>query len=253
MVIGHTLVGRGPEPVMVMHGWFGDYTVFAPMLDYLDGGRFTYAFVDYRGYGKSKAIKGKHDMGELAADALALADHLGWKRFHAVGHSMGGKAIQRIIVDGPGRVKSAVALTPVPAAAMPMDDAQKKLFFGAAASDENRRAIIDFSTGHRLSRAWLDWMVRRSRETTTEDAFADYLKAFSGEDFVRAVIGNETPILVAVGEHDLALTPEVMKPTFMTWFKRAELQVIANAGHYPMQETPVYLAGLMEKFMAAHA
>jgi len=251
MIIEHTLVGRGKEPVIVMHGWFADSTVFAPMLPCLDAGRFTYAFVDYRGYGKSRELKGNYSMAELAADAIALADHLGWQRFHAIGHSMGGKAVERIIIDSRGRVKSAVALTPVPAALPPFPPEQQALFDGAVDDDAKRRMIIDFSSGNRLSGAWLDWMVQRSRETTTRDAFAAYLKSWSTGDFAAAVQGNPTPILVAVGEFDQGLTPEVMKQTYLAWHPKAELLVIANAGHYPMQETPVYLATVMERFMAA--
>lgn len=252
MTIGHRLVGHGKEAVIVMPGWFGDHTVFAPMFPYLDGERFTYAFVDYRGYGKSRDTAGTFDMKELAGDALALADHHGWRRFHAIGHSMGGKAVERILADGKGRVLSAVAITPVSAAAVPMDEATKALFTGAIDSDEKRRAVIDFSCGNRLSRRWLDWMVANSRAQTTPAAFAAYLAAWSGEDFVAAVAGDPTPILVLVGEHDRDLTPEVMQQTFLSWHPRAELQVIANAGHYPMQETPVYLATVIERFMAAN-
>lgn len=252
MTIGHRLIGRGAQKVIVMPGWFGDHTVFAPMLPYLDGERFTYAFIDYRGYGMSREMAGKFNMQELAGDALALADRQGWQRFHAIGHSMGGKAVERILADGKGRVKSAVAITPVSAAAVPMDAETKELFAGAIESDDNRRAVIDFSSGNRLSPTWLGWMVASSRAQTTQAAFAAYLAAWTGEDFVAAVAGDPTPILVLIGEHDQALTRDVMQQTFLAWHKRAELQVIANAGHYPMQETPVYLATVIEKFMAAH-
>ena len=50
MTIGHTIIGSGSQGVLVLPGWMGDYTVFNPMLPYLDTGSFTYAFVDYRGY-----------------------------------------------------------------------------------------------------------------------------------------------------------------------------------------------------------
>lgn len=251
MIIGHTLVGQGKEPVIVMPGWFADHTVFAPMLPYLDGERFTYGFVDYRGYGQSRDIKGDYSMAELAADAIALADHYGWKRFHAIGHSMGGKAIERLILDAGDRVKSGIALTPVPAAMPPMVGAEKALFEGAVDNDGKRRAIIDYSSGKRLSGAWLDWMVRRSHETTTREAFAAYLKAWSTDGFAEAIEGDRTPLLVAIGEHDLALTAAVMRQTYLAWHKAAELAVLPNAGHYPMQETPVYLATVIERFLAA--
>ena len=253
MTIGHVILGSGAEKVIVLHGWFGDHTVFEPMFPALDTGRFTYAFVDYRGYGRSRAMGGEHSMKEIAADAIQLADHLGWQRFHLIGHSMGGLAIQRVMVDAPARVKSAVALTPVPASGMPLDDHSGPLFRGAADNDGNRRGILDFTTGGRLSGTWLDWMVRRSRETTTRDAFADYLEAWTGTNIVAEIQGNQTPVLALVGEHDGALTADVMKATYLQWLPKARLEVLPNAGHYPMLESPVWLATTIERFLAEHA
>ncbi len=252
MTIGHTTAGSGREGVIVLEGWFGDCTIFDPMLPYLDGDSFTYTFVDYRGYGKSIDMAGEHSMAEISADVIALANHLDWDRFHVIGHSMGGMAMQRVALDAPGRVKSGIALTPVPASGVPLDADGEALFSGAADKDENRRNILDFTTGGRLSRQWLDWRVRCSRETTTRDAFADYLTAWTKTDFADEVKGLDIPTLVLVGEHDGALTADVMKQTYLEWLPNARLEVLPNAGHYPMQESPVWLATVMEGFLREH-
>jgi pimeloyl-ACP methyl ester carboxylesterase len=249
MTIGHKIVGSGKEGVIVLHGWFGDHSVFEPMFPYLDTGTFTYAFVDYRGYGLSRSMTGDYTMAEIASDAIGLAQHLGWERFHLLGHSMGGMAVQRVAADHRRRIKSGVCVTPVPAAGVPLDATGEDLFYGAADNDEKRAGILAFSTGGRLSPSWVQWMARRSRETTTRDAFAAYAKAFTKTNFFDAAKGLQTPLLVAIGEHDLALTKDVMNATFMQWYPNAKLEVIANSGHYPMLETPVYLATIVEKFM----
>jgi len=41
----------------------------------------------------------------------------------------------------------------------------------------------------------------------------------------------------------------VMKATFLAWYPNAELEVMQNAGHYPMDETPVALATSIENFL----
>ena len=79
-------------------------------------------------------------------------------------------------------------------------------FWSAPDSDDNRRAIFNFMTGGRNSRSWLDYKVKRSRETTTRNAFADYLVAWTQTDFADKVRGLELPILVLIGEHDPAFT-----------------------------------------------
>lgn len=252
MTIGHRIYGSGKSGVIVLHGWFGDHTVFDPVTPYLDSETFTYAFMDYRGYGLSRNIEGEHTMQEIASDALELADHLGWQQFHMIGHSMGGMAMMRVATDASDRVKSGVALAPVPPSGVPLDDDGQALFGGAADKDENRRMILDFTTGGRLSGQWLDWRVRCSRETATRDAFADYLAAWTKTDFAEQSKGLELPLLVCPGEHDGAITVDVMQQTYLEWYPNATLEVLPNSGHYPMQEIPVYLTTLMENFMRNH-
>ncbi len=252
-IIGHTLLGSGPEKVIILHGWWGDYTAYEAMLPYLDGGKFTYAFMDYRGYGKSMGLAGDHSIDRIAGDAMALADALGWKKFHAVGHSMGGMAVQKITCRAVGRVKSAVAITPVPACGSPLDEEGRALFHGATENDGNRLAILNFLTSARLSPGWYDYIVRRSHETTITAAFHDYMLAWTETDFAEEVRGNPTPLLVLVGEYDQAITEQAMRQTLLDYYPGATLEVISNSGHFPMAETPVWLATLMERYLSAHS
>ena len=104
----------------------------------------------------------------------------------------------------------------------------------------------------KLLKAHMDWTVKSSRETTNEDAFADYLDAWVKEDFSDEVKGLETPVLVAIGEHDPVLNADFMKQTYLEWLPNAKLETIANAGHYPMKEAPVNMVTMAEAFMAEH-
>jgi hypothetical protein len=57
---------------------------------------------------------------------------------------------------------------------------------------------------------------------------------------------------VIIGGHDAEGHSEsVMKETFLKWYPKAKLAIIQNSGHYPMQETPLYLLGLIENFLGA--
>ena len=245
----HHLVGSGPSKVLVLHGWFGDAHAFAPMEPALTPDEFTYAFMDYRGYGGMRGASGAFTMDEVAGDALALADHLGFAQFSLIGHSMGGMAVQRVLAAAPDRVRKLVALTPVPASGVPFDDAGWALFSGAADKPDNRFAIIDYTTGNRLSRVWVQHMVDYSLSHVARDAFAAYLAAWARTDFSAAVQGMPLPVKVIVGEHDPALNTSLMQATFLACYPDCELEVMANAGHYPMQETPVALATSIENFL----
>ena len=52
-----------------------------------------------------------------------------------------------------------------------------------------------------------------------------------------------------MGEHDPALSAQVMEQTWLAFYPNAELEVLANAGHYPMLETPAALAASIEEFL----
>jgi pimeloyl-ACP methyl ester carboxylesterase len=249
MASSYATVGSGDHHVIAVHGWFGSAQGWGAVPDYLDGSAFTYAFMNLRGYGGRKDVAGEFTMAEAAADAIALADELGWDRFSVVGHSMGGKVACQVLLQAPDRVRLVVAVNPVPASGVPFDDEGWALFSGAAGNPGNRAAIINFTTGNRLTPRFIDSVVRHSLEQSTVQAFGAYLPSWARTDFSDRVKGNPARVKVIVGEHDPALGAEVMQQTWLQHFPNAEMTVLANAGHYPMFETPVALVTSVEEFL----
>ncbi len=248
-VIPHEVQGSGSRRAILLHNWFGDRTSFAPMREHLDGDRFSYAFVDCRGYGEAIDVDGAFTMEEVAEDALAVADRLGWETFSVVGHSMGAKAAQLMLLEAPSRVRSIVGIAPVAASGFPLEGETWELFAGAEKDPGSRRAIIDNTTGGRRDDAWLDAMVSRSMRNSSPAAFRSYLDSWSGSDFHERVRGNRTPVLLVVGAHDPALGAEAMRATWLQWYPNAELEVLPDAGHYAPEESPEALAAAVEEFL----
>ena len=244
-------VGHGPHAVIVLHGWFGDAHAFAPMEAALDGGAFSYVFMDNRGYGGMRGAAGNYSMDEVARDALALADALGFATFSVVGHSMGGMALEWLALLAPFRLRKLVAVAPVPSCGMALDGAARQLFLDASANVDARRAIINRSTGERLPAAWLDWKAQYSWESSDQAAFAAYFLAWSGTDFSEDIKAARValPLLALVGEHDPRFDAALMRRTYLAWYPQARLEVLGNAGHYPMNETPLALAASIEAFL----
>jgi pimeloyl-ACP methyl ester carboxylesterase len=110
-------------------------------------------------------------------------------------------------------------------------------------------------TGQRLTPAWERGKTNRHLQTSTAEALKGYYRMWLETDFSievrKAKVG--TPFLVIGGRQDLPGFQEAhLRNTFGTWFADVEFAFITDAGHYPMQETPVYLASLIERFLGDH-
>lgn len=243
------IVGHGPHRVLAFHGWFGSSGAWGHFPDYIDGDRFTYALLDYRGYGRRRDVTGDYTIAEISADAREAADALGWRRYSLLGHSMGGLAMQQVLADAPDRVERLVALSGVPATGAQFDDETLAYFSTAPNDHQTRGALTAFSTGARLSKTFVRRIVRESLDHSAVEAFAGYLPSFVRTDIAARVQGLPHPVKVLVGEHDPSMNEDVMRATWMKFYPNAEFEAIANAGHYAMHETPVALATLVEEFL----
>jgi pimeloyl-ACP methyl ester carboxylesterase len=250
--LGHTLYGNGAECVLVLHDWLGDRSNYDAILPYLDTAAFTYVFADLRGHGASRGIAGDYTVAEIAGDCLALADTLGWQRFHVIGHSMTGMTTERLAADAPSRIKSAVAVCPVSAAGNRLDTASLAFFKSTTVDDEALRRLFRFVSAG-LSTGWVEAKLRQNRARIAPECRLPYLAMLTGADFVADVQGLGTPFLVLIAENDPGLDEAAMRKTFLAWHANAHLATIPNSGHYPMQECPPYFVSVVEAFMRAHA
>lgn len=253
MTIEHTLVGSGPVHVIALHGWFGSAGGWGWLPELIDREKYTYAFLDYRGYGARRDETGAYTIEEIARDAIELADQLGWDRFALLGHSMGGSAILRVFANAADRVTALIGISPVPASGVPFDENSWNLFDGAAQTDANRYAIIDLTTGNRQSATWIDQLVAFSVAASTREAFGAYLHSWAKDDFAAELPTPAIPVKAIVGEHDPALGADTMRATWLAQLPGCELDVQANAGHYAMYETPVALVTSIEKTLSSLA
>lgn len=252
--IAYKQIGSGKEKVFVMHHWMGDSTSYDFMLPYLNIDDYTYVFVDLRGYGRSKAMQGTYSVEEASADAIKLINFLGWDKFHLIGHSMSGMIVQKIAVEHPLRVKSVVAITPVPACGSPGPKEMMDFFESAVLhNDVAAMECVNTLTSNRYTKVFAKKMVTDAYQRSTSEARLGYMNMFFHTDFSESVQGLRTPILVLFGEHDFEGSEAFMRNTFLKWYPNAQLECCKSSGHYPMIETPIALVAVIEKFLSAHS
>src|SRR5687767_11641885 len=102
--LSYTASGAGP-PVLLVQGVGAIGRTWGPQIDGLAPAYRVAAF-DNRGIGGSTIRDGRLTIDDMASDALAVADALGFDRFHLGGHSMGGVIAQAVALRAPQRILS---------------------------------------------------------------------------------------------------------------------------------------------------
>ena len=232
-----------------IRGWVsceGDYEYALPFFDLK---QLTMAFVDVRGYGLSKNIKGSYNTDEITADVDAVAAHLAWAKFSIVGHSMTGMAVQKIMSRLSAKVEKVVATVPVPASGFPLDDDTFGFFASMAHNDDAFKGGMHALTSEIYGQGWVEQKLKQNRNSVDADAMEKYLAMWSKEDFSAEVQGCETPILVVFGSEDNeGLREAANADKFKSWYPNYQQSVMAT-GHYPMIEAPVAYAKIVQDYL----
>src|SRR5450631_2885652 len=251
--LGHELLGSGPAHVVIMNDWLCDTSTWDSARAYLDGTRFTFAFADLRGYGRSRARPGAFTIKEAAADVLALADALGWPQFAVVGHSMSALVALYLGQRHADRVERAVVLTPPPRAGFGADDvaldASRALALG---DDATRLAIFEQRFGTRLSPAWTAYKASRWRASADPAAAAGYVAMFARDGLPEPTARIAVPVLAITGEQDVPpMRRAAVESALGLLCDHLIVTPLADSGHYPMQEMPPLTVALIERFLAS--
>lgn len=245
--LGHVVVGQGPQKVLVLHEWLGDHSNFDAIVPYLSQDKATYVFADLRGYGLSRDLIGTYTLTEIAADALALMDSLGISRFQVVGHSMSGMVAQYLALTAPERVSGIVCICPVPATGFKTDAAGLAKLRLVITDDAAARAAITARTANRYGEPWLIRKLAMARRASPA-AMEGYMRMFAGNDFSDRAATVSVPVTLLTGAQDLPFyRPASLEPMFRGWYRNLRAAGIADAGHYPMLETPILLASQIER------
>ncbi|MET4390586.1 3-oxoadipate enol-lactonase [Bradyrhizobium sp. F1.4.3] len=250
--LGHCRVGNGPVVCVVLHEWLGDHVNWEPVLPYLDPARHTLVFMDLRGYGWSRGVSGSYTLDEAVADVLRTADELAIGRFHLIGHSMSGLVAQKIPLQASGRVQSVTLFSPVPPTGFRADEAALKALNAVIDEDDAAARAITARTSSRYGTGWLHRKLAIARGAGTVEAMRGYLAMFTTSAITGDTHALAAPLHVVTGALDILFyRGEPLRNAFALAYPRVTFETIDDAGHYSMLETPVRVASIIEKQVAA--
>jgi len=126
--IAYVTAGSGP-PLLLLHGFPQSKAMWARVAPRLTD-QYTVVCSDLRGYGDSgKPLclpdRSNYSFRSMAADQVALMRHLGFERFHLIGHDRGGRTGYRMSLDHPDTVLTLTVMDIVPTYSMLMETNRK--------------------------------------------------------------------------------------------------------------------------------
>ncbi len=255
-------VGSGP-PIVLSHGVTLSIRTWVTQLTSLVAAGFEVVAYDQRGHGGSTMGDGGFSVRGLGADLADVMCGLDLADAVIVGHSMGGIAVQSMLLDEPDaaeRTAGAVLLSTLPRAPMGSQATRAKVRverMTERAPDTTRAwqhpdlgllmARLGFGVDPNPSHVEL---VRQMMLECPISTRIDAPRSLIGADFVDRLDLVDKPTLVIGGTHDL-LTPLFHARLMVESIRGAVLEVFEGAGHMLMLEAGPRLDDLVIGF--AHA
>ena len=240
--------GDGP-PIVLSHGVTLSVRTWFHQLELLPKEGFRAIAYDHRGHGESVLGEAGHSLENLTEDLKTVLTSLDVLDAILVGHSMGGVAVQSLVVDHPELVRervrgivllSTLARTPFGSRSTQMKARLEKLFNRVPDSTalwERKNlgflmARLGFGRDPQPSHVEL---VRRMMIACSAETRRDAPRVLVGLDLLPALSKVEIPTLVIGGTADI-ITPPAYAEQIADAIPDARLELLQDGGHMLMLE-----------------
>ncbi|HXG85275.1 MAG TPA: alpha/beta hydrolase [Pyrinomonadaceae bacterium] len=216
-------------PLVFLHYFGGSSRAWTEVIEHLAKDYHCVA-PDLRGFGASDSMPENYAVKDYADDVECLIATLTIENCVLVGHSMGGKIALALAARKPKNLQSLILLAPSPPTAEPMKESERKKLLAAhgnrcVATETVCKAAGGKLPGKIFARAIDDNLL------TSETAWKWWLKSGSREDVSAEIKKINVPVLVAAGEKDEAMTPELLKREIVCRIENARLFVVPDGNH----------------------
>jgi len=241
----YVLRGAG-EPILLVQGLGGSSLQWGEAFLRRLEERFAVVAYDHRGIGRSPRLedgRAPFSIPDLAADAAALLEHLGYDDAHVLGLSMGGMVAQELVLRHPRRVRT-LTLAGTTAGGASLLRTYPPVVQALAGPLLRGRGVPEALVGMVLARA-------RQLGVAPDEAMLRtilaHLCAIGGHDTLARLGDIAVPTLVLHGERDPAV-PVANARNLAEAIPGARLEVLEGAGHVVFWQQPERCARLIAEF-----
>ncbi len=246
-------LGSG-TPFLVMHGGLGmDHSYLRPAIDPL-GDTFKLVFYDHRGVGRSgRPPINTITFEQLADDADALRESLGYNKIGVIGHSAGGMVALEYAIRHPKNINYLILMDTSPAfdnmeeimanvqkknptsemietLNAPVDPTVEK--FKNQFKILNPLYFYDFNSEmEEISNKVIDKIILNPETAVRNDIL------FEKFNVISQLTKIKVPTLILVGKDDF-ICPPSQAQCMHEGIPNSELYIFEKCGHYPFYEVP---------------
>jgi len=228
-------IGQG-TPVLLVHGFPLDRTIWAPVADGLKG-EARVIMPDLRGHGKSPDTAEVYTMRLMAEDLVALLDRLELEKVVLVGHSMGGYVVLAFAHAYPNRL-AGLGMVASQADADSPERRQGRLVTAREVKRRGVRYVADGMAPKLTLDIDLQKQLHELMMKNRTGSVINSLKGMAERSDANAWLPTvSVPGLVIAGGSD-QIIPVSRGQSMAQMLSKGWLVEIPEAGHMPMMETP---------------
>jgi pimeloyl-ACP methyl ester carboxylesterase len=221
---------EGREFILFIHGAGGGQYTWSYQKGFFEK-EFNPIVIELPGHGESGG-EGEEEIVTYAEQVYAFLQAVGVRKVFLVGHSMGGAIVQTLALAHPEAIKGIVLVgTGVRLKVLP------KILNGIKNNfEEIVPKIIQFAYSQKTPSELIAGGVSQMLQCRPEVLYGDFA-ACDRFDVMKEVEKIDLPTLILCGEDD-ELTPVKYSQFLHSRIKGSRLEVLPNAGHMVMMESP---------------
>jgi pimeloyl-ACP methyl ester carboxylesterase len=246
--------GTQGEPLVLVHGYTGDISDWEHQIPRF-ASTHRVLVMDHRGHGRSGAPvdRGSYTVERMASDIEALIAGLGLRRYHLVGHSLGGMVAQEIALRSGERLLSLTLEGTSDDFAIGRAAPVRELFEGRRrlAETQGMQAVANLPAPprppHHPRERFAHEQARLARMSV--DGFVGGWQALCDWPGTRGrAHAIRTPTLVIHGALDAVVIPGARR--LAEAIPGARLEIVPEAGHSPQLERPELFNAALAQHLA---
>jgi pimeloyl-ACP methyl ester carboxylesterase len=243
-----TELGAGSRTIIFVHGFLDSASAWDALIATMEMADTRSIAISLRGTGASRQVAGPRTLAQATADVAAIVARCAPASVVLVGHSMGAQIAELVAVRCATQVAALVLMTPVPLGGSVVPPDVTATLRNSAGNVETHRYVRQ-AFSKTLTPAALEALVADGLTQGTETV-QGYFDAWSiGHPAGNAASAWPGPALLIGAVDDPFVPPDAVRQIHDARFPAAQLEFIADAGHWPQAEQPRATAAVLNRFL----